>query len=166
MAFAYQGVRRNVACIFLAALLAACTPNVPRTEELSNINLPTSTSPAETLVPPTPARKVDLTPIPPGLESWAANGETMDSATPAPEDLPDAVQAAMRRLSDLLDITTDQIEVVSVTHVQWRDECLGISSPGSVCPQVITPGWVIVLQAEDQEYTFHTDETGGRVRRR
>ena len=166
MVFVNQGIWRNVACLFLAALLVACMPNVPLAEELSSIKMPTSTNPAQTIEPPIPAMKADFTPISPDIESWATNGEIMDPVTPAPEELPDAVQAAMRRLSDLLNITIDQIEVVSANHVQWRDECLGISSPSSVCPQVITPGWVIVLQAEDQEYTFHTDETGGRVRRR
>jgi hypothetical protein len=166
MVFDNQGIWRNVACLFLAALLVACTPNAPLAEELSNINMPTSTNPAQTVEPPIPARKADFTPIAPDIESWAANGEIMDPVTPAPEELPDAVQSAMRRLSDFLNITMDQIEVVSATQVQWRDECLGISSPGSVCPQVITPGWVIVLQADDHEYTFHTDQTGGRVRRR
>jgi hypothetical protein len=166
MVFVNQGIWRNVVCLFLATLLVACTPNIPLAEELLNTTMPTSTNPAQTIEPPITARKADFTPIPPVIEGWAANGEIMDPDKLAPEELPDAVQAAMRRLSDLLNITIDQIEVVSATHVQWRDECLGISSPSSVCPQVITPGWVIVLQVEDQEYTFHTDETGGRVRRR
>jgi len=77
-----------------------------------------------------------------------------------------AVAAAMDRLSQFKNIPLDQIELVSAEHVQWPDECMGISRRGQMCAQVITPGWRIVLQAGDQQYTFHTDEIGVRVGQR
>lgn len=159
-------VWRYMAWICLALFLAACTPYGPGSEDLSNLGLPTETSTGRPTNPAIPPRKIDL-PQTPSPEGRADNGEIRDSDTPIlGGNQQKAIQAAQSRLSDLLDISIDQIEVVSVKHVEWKTECLGITSPGSMCAQVITPGWVIVLQAEDQEYTFHTDETGSRVRRK
>jgi hypothetical protein len=157
---------RKAAWLCLTLFLAACMPDAQRAEQLSYVTPPTQTStvqPAELSAPP---KKADITPSPSGLNDWVSNGEVMDLSQLALEDLPAAVQAAINKLSESLQISTDQIEVVAARHVEWRDECLGISSRGSMCAQVITPGWVVVLQAEDREYTFHTDETGNRVRQK
>lgn len=62
----------------------------------------------------------------------------------------------MADLAARLDIPTDQVTVVSVEFVQWRDSSLGCPQPGMVYAQVITPGYRIVLEAEGILFEYHT----------
>jgi hypothetical protein len=59
-----------------------------------------------------------------------------------------------------LQVDVDQVEVVSTEAVEWRDSCLGISDPETMCQMVITPGYRIVLSVDGQEYVYHTNEDG------
>ncbi len=77
-----------------------------------------------------------------------------------------AAQAAIQFLSDNMTLAAAQISVVSITPEQFSDGCLGLGGPDELCLQAITPGYVVVLSADGQEYTFHTDETGSIVRQR
>ena len=73
---------------------------------------------------------------------------------------PQAVLEAANQLSEDLGITVEEIEIVEFEQVEWPDACLGISQEGQACAQVITPGFRAVLEVNDQEYEFRTDETG------
>jgi hypothetical protein len=86
------------------------------------------------------------------------------TSTPTPE-LPPAVVAAEEALSQSQDIPLAQIEVVSYESRDWPDGCLGLGKPGEGCIDVITPGYLVVLQAEGQRYVYRTDDTGNMVRR-
>jgi hypothetical protein len=46
---------------------------------------------------------------------------------------------------------------VSSEPEDWPDACLGAARPGTVCAQVITPGFRIILEHEDQSYEYHAD---------
>ena len=75
-----------------------------------------------------------------------------------------AIQAAVAALVKALGITADQVSVVSVTPVEWSDACLGVTVPGMGCAQAITPGYNIVLEAnEGQLYEYHTNQDGTGV---
>ena len=50
------------------------------------------------------------------------------------------------------------VRLVSVEAVQWSDASLGCPKPGMVYAQVITPGFLVVLEAMGDEYEYHTDE--------
>ena len=72
-----------------------------------------------------------------------------------------AVQAAVAALAKALGLAVDQISVVSVAAVEWPDACLGVSLPGMACAEVITPGFNVVLEAnEGKLYEYHTDQAG------
>jgi hypothetical protein len=77
---------------------------------------------------------------------------------------PQAVQVAIATLSQALNTGERQVQVVSYEQEQWPDSCLGLAEPGEMCLQVITPGWLILLDAGGKRYEIHTDETGSRVR--
>jgi hypothetical protein len=77
-----------------------------------------------------------------------------------PGQNPSAVTAAQGALADKLGIPLSQITVVSVTPVEWPDSCLGVSTPGIMCAQIITSGYLIVLEADGVQYNYHTDLTG------
>lgn len=75
-----------------------------------------------------------------------------------------AAQAAIAALMKALGLPADQIRVVSVAAREWSDACLGVSVPGMACAEVITPGYSVVLEAnEGQLYEYHTNEDGTSV---
>jgi hypothetical protein len=86
-----------------------------------------------------------------------------ESATGA-RTYPEAVLAAINALVQLKGVSAGEITVVSVEAVEWRDSCLGVSTPGIACLQVITSGYRILLSAGGAQYEFHTNETGSAVR--
>ena len=96
----------------------------------------------------------------------AACAPLADSPTAAPTpELPEGVVAARVTLSESLDIPLGQVEVVSYEQREWTDGCLGLGGPDEACIQVITSGYRVILQAEDDIHVYRTDETGNAVRR-
>jgi hypothetical protein len=43
--------------------------------------------------------------------------------------------------------------------VDWSDTSLGCPEPGMMYAQVITPGFLVMIEAEGQQYEYHTDES-------
>ena len=82
-------------------------------------------------------------------------------ATPDP---PYAVVAAEQELGEALEVPVDEIGLVSYERVEWPNSCLGYAEAGEMCAQVITPGWLVILEAEGQQYEVHTDQNGEAVR--
>jgi hypothetical protein len=81
--------------------------------------------------------------------------------------LPDderAFAGARAALARRLGIDELAIRRVEVTPQEWNDACLGVSNAGEMCAQVITPGWIVILEANGQRYAAHTDQEGMRVR--
>jgi hypothetical protein len=68
------------------------------------------------------------------------------------------VDKAIKDLSDRLDTQRDEIVFQSVEAVQWRDSSLGCPRPGMNYLQVITPGYLIRLEAGGEIYEYHTDK--------
>ena len=68
-----------------------------------------------------------------------------------------ALNAALSDLAQKLDIPVDSITVEKIETVEWPDASLGCAKPGRMYAQVITPGYLIVLSAQGQEYEYHTD---------
>jgi len=91
---------------------------------------------------------------------------TRPGDTPAPTDIaPQAALAAEKALSESLGVPKDEIDLVSYEQEDWPDACLGLGGEDEMCAQVITPGWRIVLRADEREYVFRTDQSGDVVRR-
>ncbi len=82
------------------------------------------------------------------------------TATP----LPQAVINAIAYLAKQLNLTPDQISLISFSAVDWPDSCLGVSTQGTFCLMVITPGYKVFLQAENKPYELHTNATGLIIR--
>jgi hypothetical protein len=102
--------------------------------------------PASTQVPPTQG-----VPYPP------------PTASPT-EATPTAAQAAaIQALSQKYNIPVDQIKVVSTEAVTWPNGCLGVVLPGVMCTDVVTDGFRIMLEANGQQYEFHTNLDGSSV---
>ncbi len=83
----------------------------------------------------------------------------------APENVWPAPTLAVRAtLASELNLPQREIRLVSVEPAQWPDACLGIPLPDEACAQVTTPGYKFVLEAQGQQYAYHTDLTGKVIR--
>jgi len=121
--------------VLLIALLAACAPGQA----------------AQPTTEPAPAE----TPI----------AETPMSETPDAGNTSEAVTAAaVARLAADLGLAEADVTVLSAEETEFTDGCLGLGGPAESCLQAITPGWLVMLSANGQEYEVHTDATGQQVR--
>lgn len=77
---------------------------------------------------------------------------------------PVAAVKARADLTNRLNIDPDTIKLVSVEAVNWPDGCLGVQTPGVMCTMVITPGYRVILEADGQQYEYHTSASGDAVR--
>jgi hypothetical protein len=67
------------------------------------------------------------------------------------------VELAEEDLARRLDLSVSQIRLMSIEAVEWPDASLGCPQPGMMYSQVVTPGFLIVLEAAGQTYEYHTD---------
>lgn len=88
------------------------------------------------------------------------------SITPKPSITPEqqkSVDAAKVKLAERLSIDQSKIILVSIQAVDWPDTSLGVSVPGNVYAQVITPGYKIILLANGVQYEYHTGTSGNNI---
>jgi hypothetical protein len=72
-------------------------------------------------------------------------------------------KAIVAQLAGNLGTEESEISVVSNTEVEFGDACLGVEMPNVLCAQVITPGHIIVLEANGIHYEYHISADGSRV---
>ena len=94
---------------------------------------------------------------------WPADDAAGGPIEPGPA-LRGGVLAARQLLAQQLHVDLDQVKAVAYEPTEFPDSCLGLALPGVMCAQVITPGYVVTLEAEGQKYVFHTDDNGTNVR--
>ncbi len=82
----------------------------------------------------------------------------MAMVTPGP-----AQQAAIKQLATNLGISESDVKLVSSSAVEWPDGCLGVAMPYVMCAQVVTPGYLIVLQAGGRQYEYHTNQDASMI---
>lgn len=70
-----------------------------------------------------------------------------------------AIAAAVADLSEKTGLPADEIRLISIESVEWSDTSLGCPQEGFMYAQVITPGYLIVLEAQGQQYEYHTNQT-------
>jgi hypothetical protein len=75
----------------------------------------------------------------------------------------EAVTWAQADLAARLGVSIDQIVVVSVVFVEWRDASLGCPQPGMMYAQVITPGYRILLRGGEKLYEYHSAQGGDKA---
>jgi len=62
-------------------------------------------------------------------------------------------------LSNRVKIARETIRVVEVRRIDWPDTSLGHPEPGQFYAQVITPGFLIKLEAGGKLCEYHSDYT-------
>jgi len=129
--------------------LSGCAPVAAST--------PTAT-PAPTIAPA--STDDGLPAIPPGkplLQAPTPDENALTASAPI-------VAVAEKALAAKLGITVDKISFISGEYVEWPDSCLGVTQPAEMCSQVITPGYRVILMANNMQYQVHTDLSGKLVR--
>jgi len=71
------------------------------------------------------------------------------------------VEMSIADLAKRLSVSPDEITVQSVEATDFPDTSIGVPEPGKMYAQVITPGYIISLAADDTVYEYHG--SGDRV---
>ena len=100
------------------------------------------------------------TSAPPGGTSTV--DDTPSSTDPSDGGPPRTGQAdvAVADLAARLDVEADDVVVVSVDAVTWRDSSLGCPQRGFQYMQVLTEGVRIVLEVDGTRYSYHGGASG------
>ncbi len=72
-------------------------------------------------------------------------------------------EAAIKQLAKNLAIAESDVKLVSSAAVVWPDGCLGVALEGVMCSQIVTPGYLIVLEAAGRQYEYHTNQDASTV---
>ena len=79
-------------------------------------------------------------------------------------DLSGAVEdSIITQLAQNLGLKKNDISVVSTADIEFADACLDVAMPEVMCAQVVTPGKIIVLEANGIQYEYHVSADGARV---
>jgi hypothetical protein len=89
----------------------------------------------EPLVLPTQGDNSQMTPIAPGLQ--------------------DLVEKSKEDLAKRLSITVAEINLAEAAEVIWPDSSLGCPQEGMLYTQVLTPGYLILLEYANNKYEYH-----------
>ncbi len=95
--------------------------------------------------------------------------ETIQALDPTPttninvdeEESQKYIMRAKAELSRQEGMNPDDIQLVSIEFTEFSDASLGVPEPGVDYAQVITPGYIIILQHRGETYEFHA--AGSRI---
>jgi hypothetical protein len=79
-------------------------------------------------------------------------------------DISSMIEAVLiRQLAENLGLEEADISVVNNEPVEFPDACLGVMLQDVMCAEVLTPGRIIVLEADGIQYEYHVSEDGMRI---
>ena len=111
----------------------------PSTIEPSDFSVPVTVYPVETV-------DTNVTIVP----------QAVASLDPALQEI---VYLVMEDLNQRSGIDLEDIDLMELESIEWPDSNLGCGKPGEVYLPVITPGYRIVLEANGQSYSYHTNNS-------
>ncbi len=92
------------------------------------------------------------------------NNNPVATLEPTSAALAPMVSAAVQAyVSQHLGVNLSQVQVVSITPVQWPDSCLGDHRPGVACSDIVTPGWLIMASINGTIYEIHTNRDASNI---
>jgi hypothetical protein len=75
----------------------------------------------------------------------------------------EAVTTARKDLAQRLGVRDDEIQEESVDNSDFPDLALGAATSGEMSGQMITPGWRIRLQANNQSFEYRANKQQVRL---
>ena len=100
-----------------------------------------------------------ISPVSPGKEANMSKTGTVEPIKGSEK----ALAAAIADLSKQSSVPPDEITLVSMEAVEWSDSSLGCPQEGFMYAQVITPGYLIMLEANGEQFAYHTDQEGNSI---
>lgn len=79
----------------------------------------------------------------------------MTSPTPDTSGMESLIEMAKRDLAQRLSISVDEISFVEAKPVVWSDSSLGCPQEGMGYMQVLTPGYLILLEHTGKTFEYH-----------
>ena len=132
----------GVALLLLVGCSQVITPNVPEATRFA-------------LSPTARAPETQIIQTPP------TDGDATQMVQPLPTSYKPGLQVLIEKtqedLAQRLSVPITQITLDEATEVEWSDSSLDCPQPGMEYLQVITPGYRIVLQVNNQSYEYHTN---------
>jgi hypothetical protein len=83
----------------------------------------------------------------------------LDGALP-----PDVALNVQNRISETLGVSVESIQIQGVEKMDWPNSCLGLPEGDEACAEVITPGWLLTFDINNQVYRYRVDTTGTVIR--
>lgn len=78
---------------------------------------------------------------------------------------PDVALNVQNQISEALGVPVESLQLQNIEKTDWPNSCLGLPAQGDeVCAEVITPGWLLTFNINNQEYQYRIDSTGTIVR--
>lgn len=129
-----------------ASLLAGCSQvadaNAPETPV--HLSAETAAIP-ETQIIPTMSRQDDDMPRDPSVP------------IPSVSDLQPLIEQARADLAQRLSIPASRINTMEARGVFWSDASLGCPQPDTTYTQVLTPGYLILLESDGNKFEYHAN---------
>lgn len=77
------------------------------------------------------------------------------SPLPVDAGLQNLIEKARADLANRLTVSANEISLVEATSVTWPDSSLGCPQEGMVYTQVLTPGYLILLEQGGNTFEYH-----------
>ena len=132
--------------ILLTLALESCSP------------LPTTAGDSPILPPIEPRETPSKAPLSTPLQESSTQEETQIEPSlpiPAISGSQASIEKAKENLAQRLSISTSQISLMESKEVFWPDSSLGCPQAGITYDQVLTPGYLIVLEFNDNHFEYH-----------
>ena len=145
---------RWILVLSLAAVAGAC--RAPTTADDGRAHATPTASPAGPAVTPLPGQPEDAV-----GRTETPGARTLPSAgAPTGGDGAAAAAAAARQaVAGELGLEPGDVRVVSVEAVTWPDSSLGCPEPNQLYMQVLTPGYLVLVDAGGRTTEVHTDKS-------
>ncbi|GIV65672.1 MAG: hypothetical protein KatS3mg047_0065 [Bellilinea sp.] len=102
--------------------------------------------------PPSPPVDEQITPLP-------------TTGILIPQEEADMIFEKVRStIAEQLGVAPEAINLIEMSPIEWPDGCLGLASPDEMCIQVITPGYRLLVEVNDNTLEVRTDQNGNQVR--
>ena len=100
------------------------------------------------------------------LEESAADPSTPPAVPPTAGTpaIDQEVAALVSAIARDLNVSEDTVTVLLVEPRDWPDSSLGCPQPDMLYAQVITPGYLIMVEVAGEEIEYHADERGNVIR--
>lgn len=79
------------------------------------------------------------------------------------EPLGEIEDVVAKQLAENLGLDVSAISLLEKNETEFSDGCLDVAMADVMCAQVITPGYIILLEADGIQYEYHVSVDGSRV---